>query len=274
MITKEYYKVVLEKDGVLYPPNIIHSKDRSSYVEGEWYEIEDPNPSLKGYRSPGWFYSFVRKEDAERYCEKIRKKHSPKNRDMNVVIRKVSLGGSIRFLDIHGEPYVASTKMMFIPPRVYRVKRFAVTSTTVTLYHNAETKYADRILREGLIPQVGILTSGEVSGRTGSKIPGIVYLGSKLMAGGTGYYRKKYGYSQDEGVMFKIEMPRREFDRLRLVDNPERLGARNLEEYIRIRSSQDSVPRPAEYRQRWKVINPPYTYCVADRIDPRWITKL
>jgi len=150
---------------------------------------------------------------------------------------------------------------------VLREKKF-----TKVLYHNCDLDSLNDIKKNGLIPQTGTLTIGEVKSKD---IPKLVYLGNKLMAGGTGTYRKKHGYSKNEGKTLRIEFTDEEYKKLHIVKNPECLGANTVEEYIKIRKKLDNGKgNEAEYRQRWKVINPPYTICVTDRITPDHIKNL
>lgn len=139
---------------------------------------------------------------------------------------------------------------------------------TKTLYHNCDLKDLDKIKREGLIPQAGNLTIGEVADKTNKDIPRVVYLGNKLMADGTGAYRKKHGYSNNEGKTIKVEFTDEEYKNLPIVKNPECLDANNVEEYIKIRKKLNKTGDEKEYRQRWKVINPPYTICIKKKITP------
>ena len=146
----------------------------------------------------------------------------------------------------------------------------------ITLYHNCPKSALDNILKFGIKASYSInknnLTHKEIADKV-NKIPKVVYLGSKRMADGIGAYRKKHGYANDEGVTLQINIPKSDYDKLKIIDNPECIGAKSLSEYIEIIKKFNSKDKEEDIKQRWKVINPPYTITVAGDIDSKYITQ-
>lgn len=170
----------------------------------------------------------------------------------------------------------STSEKLEIVKQTKQFKRGGTIQNEIILYHNCPKSALNSILKNGIKASYSVnknnLTHKEIADKV-DKIPKVVYLGSKRMADGIGAYRKKYGYANDEGVTLELKIPKKDFDNFKIIQNPECLGASNVNEYIKIRKNKDLNISEKEIRQRWKVINPPYTITVVNDIDPKYIVN-